>query len=103
MGFMKTIKIKGQTIKLISHAEFKKKLFKDKGFRKYWEEHAFERQIFEAVILARTRKNLTQRKFAEKIGVKQSALARFESGRTNPTLSFLKKVVSGLGLTVTVK
>ena len=53
--------------------------------------------------MARAQKNLTQRELAEKIGVKQSALARFESGRTNPILGFLKKVVSGLGLSVTVK
>jgi len=100
---MRIVKIKNKKIKLFSHEEVKKELFKNKGFRKYWEEHTFERQIFEAIVMARTKKDLTQRELAEKIGVKQSALARFESGRTNPTLGFLKKVVSGLGLTVVVK
>jgi len=90
-------------LKLISHEDFKKKLLRNLSFRKYYEQTAFEREIFEAIVRARTKKDLTQRQLAEKIGVKQSALARFESGRTNPTLSFLKKVVSGLGLTVVVK
>lgn len=100
---MKIVKIKNKNIKLFSHGEVKKELFKNKSFRKYWEEHIFERQIFQAIVRARTEKDFTQRELAEKIGVKQSALARFESGRTNPTLSFIKKVVSGLGLSVTVK
>lgn len=90
-------------LKLISHENFKKKLLKKPSFRKYYKESGFEREIFKAIIRARAQKDLTQRELATKIGVKQSALARFESGRTNPTLSFLKKVVSGLGLSVTVK
>ncbi|MFH0804477.1 MAG: helix-turn-helix transcriptional regulator [Candidatus Zambryskibacteria bacterium] len=90
-------------LKLISHEDFKKKLLKKPSFRKYYEESSFEREIFKAIIIARARQKLSQRELAEKIGVKQSALARFESGRTNPTLGFLKKVVSGLGLSVTVK
>jgi predicted transcriptional regulator len=46
---------------------------------------------------------MTQKKLAEKIGVAQSALARFESGNINPTLSFLQKITSGLGLKLLVK
>jgi ribosome-binding protein aMBF1 (putative translation factor) len=76
---------------------------KDPEYRKIHEASAFEFGILKAIIIARARQKLSQRELAEKIGVKQSALARFESGRTNPTLGFLKKVVSGLGLTVTVK
>ena len=90
-------------IKLISHQDFKKKLLKKSSFRKFYENSSFERGIFKAVIIARAKQKLSQRELAEKIGVKQSALARFESGRTNPTLGFLKKVVSGLGLKVVVK
>jgi ribosome-binding protein aMBF1 (putative translation factor) len=76
---------------------------KDSEYRKIHEASAFEFGILKAIIIARARQKLSQRELADKIGVKQSALARFESGRTNPTLGFLKKVVSGLGLTVTVK
>ena|SRR3989344_9181467 len=76
---------------------------KDPEFKKAYLASAFEFEILKAIIKARAQKNITQRELAEKIGVKQSALARFESGRANPTLGFLKKVVSGLGLKVVVK
>lgn len=76
---------------------------KDPEYRKIHEASAFEFGILKAIIIARAKQKLSQRELAEKIGVKQSALARFESGRTNPTLGFLKKVVSGLRLSVIVK
>ncbi len=87
----------------ITHKEFKKELFKRPGFKKVHEELEFEFRIMNALIRARVQKRLTQRALAHKIGVAQSALARFESGRVNPTLSFLKKVTRGLGLKLTVK
>jgi len=73
------------------------------GFKKAYEESEFEFQIISALISARNKEKLTQRKFAEKIGITQSALARFESGRINPTLAFLKKIATGLGLKFVVK
>ena len=94
---------KVNTIKLISHTDFKKELLKDARFRKVHEELAFESELIKALIRARVQKKLTQKTLASSIGVAQSALARFESGRINPTLSFLKKVTQGLGLKLTVK
>ena len=41
--------------------------------------------------------------FSKRIKIAQSSLARFESGRGNPTLSFLQKITKGLNLTLTVK
>ncbi len=84
-------------------SEIRKKWMKDPEYRKIHEASAFEFGILKAIIIARAKQKLSQRELAEKIGVKQSALARFESGRTNPTLSFMKKVISGLGLKVIVK
>lgn len=86
-----------------AHKEFKKELFKRAGFKKVHEELAFEFKIMDALIRARIEKEFTQLELAQKIGVAQSALARFETCRTNPTLSFLKKVTSGLGLRLLVK
>ena len=90
-------------MKLKTHKEVTKELMKRPGFRKACGELDFEFQILEALIRARIEKKLTQSELAIKIGVAQSALARFESGRTNPTLSFLQKVTTGLGLKITVK
>lgn len=55
-------------------------------------------EIIHAITQARVDKNLSQKNLAEKIGIAQSAYARFESCRTNPTLSFLQKVMNELGL-----
>ncbi|KKU77654.1 MAG: DNA-binding helix-turn-helix protein [Parcubacteria group bacterium GW2011_GWA2_47_64] len=90
-------------MKMITHKKFKAELLRDPNVRKAYEELKFEFEIIKAIIRVRAQKKLTQRQLAQKIGVAQSALARFESGRVNPTLSFLKKVTHGLGLTLTVK
>jgi HTH-type transcriptional regulator/antitoxin HipB len=84
-------------------AQFKKEAFKRPGMRKAYAEMQPEFQIIRKLALARAKKKLSQRDLAKKIGVTQSALARFESGNVNPTLSFLKKVTSGLGLQLLVR
>ena len=87
----------------IPYSEFKKELLKKPGVKKAYDDLGFKYQIIGALIDARSKKNLTQKKLAGKIGVDQSALARFESGRINPTLSFIQKITSGLGLKLVVK
>ena len=83
--------------------QFKKEAFKRTGVRRAYEKLEPELRIIETIALARIKHQFTQRELATKIGVAQSALARFEAGRTNPTLSFLNKVTSGLGLKLVVK
>ncbi|OGI82590.1 hypothetical protein A3I95_02180 [Candidatus Nomurabacteria bacterium RIFCSPLOWO2_02_FULL_44_12] len=84
-------------------AQFKKEAFKRPGVRKAYTEMQPEIQIIRALIISRNKKGMSQREFAKKIGITQSALARFETGGTNPTLSFLQKITSGLGLKLLVK
>lgn len=96
-------KLEKRGLKLTPFSEIRAEWMKDPEYRKIHKASAFEFGILKAIIVARAKQKLSQRELAEKIGVKQSALARFESGRSNPTLGFLKKVVSGLGLSVTVK
>lgn len=90
-------------MRMKTFAQFKKESIKRPGVRRAMEESDLEFQIIEAMIDTRVKKGVTQKQLAEKIGVAQSALARFESGRTNPTLSFLKKVTHGLGLKLILK
>lgn len=92
------MKLKGTT----THKEFMTKLMNKPGFKDEYEKLEPEFKIYEALIRARIERKLTQRQLARELGIAQSALARFESGRTNPTLSFLQKVTSGLGLKLTV-
>jgi predicted transcriptional regulator len=83
--------------------QFKKEAFKRPGVRKAYAEMQPEFQIIRALIISRNKRGMSQRKLAQKIGVTQSALARFETGKINPTLSFIQKITSGLGLKLVVK
>ncbi|TSC67680.1 MAG: helix-turn-helix domain-containing protein [Parcubacteria group bacterium Gr01-1014_73] len=95
--------MKKKKIKLIPFSVITRKLLNNPEFKRAYDESAFEFEIIKAIIRVRAQKKLTQRELAQKIGVAQSALARFETGRTNPTLSFLKKITVGLGLRLSVK
>ena len=83
--------------------DLKRELFKRPGARKIYAEIQPKFQIIRALIISRNKKGFSQRKLAKKIGVTQSALARFETGNINPTLSFIQKITSGLGLKLVVK
>ncbi|MBI3634137.1 MAG: helix-turn-helix transcriptional regulator [Candidatus Yonathbacteria bacterium] len=89
--------------KLLTHKDFKRESMKRPGVRKAHAELELEFKILDALIRTRIKKKLTQRALAEQIGVAQSALARFESGKISPTILFVQKVASGLGLRLTVK
>ena len=83
--------------------QFKKEAFKRPGVRKAYAEMQPEFQIIRKLALARAKRGFSQRKLAQKIGITQSALARFESGNINPTLSFIQKITNGLGLELLIK
>lgn len=83
--------------------QFKKEAFKRQSVKKVYHELQPELQIIRSIAISRTKKGISQRTLAKKIGITQSALARFESGKINPTLSFLRKVTSGLGLQLLVR
>jgi ribosome-binding protein aMBF1 (putative translation factor) len=89
--------------KFVPYARFKKELLKNTVVKKVYDDLGFEFKIISALIDARSKKNLTQKELAQKIGIAQSALARFEAGRVNPTLAFIQKITSGLGLKLTIK
>lgn len=83
--------------------DFKKEIFKRPGVRKAYEEMQPEFEIIRSLTRVRMEKKLNQRQLARKVGVTQSALARFESGKVDPRLTFLKKITAGLGLKLIVK
>lgn len=97
------MKKRKEKIKLIPFSQLKNKLMKDPVFKKTYDEFDFEFKLIRTLIEVRAKNKLTQKALANRIGVAQSALARFESGRVNPSLSFLNKVTHGLGLELTFK
>ena len=85
--------------------ELKKKLLQDKTVKKAYGDLAPQYALIEMIIRKRLKAGLSQETLAQKLGTKQSAIARFESGKTNPTLSFLTNITSALNgkLTISVR
>lgn len=83
--------------------QFKKEAFKREGVRRAYLELQPELQIIKKLAFIRAKKGMSQRVLAKKIGITQSALARLETGNINPTLSFVQKITSGLGLKLLVR
>ncbi|OGE33911.1 transcriptional regulator [Candidatus Daviesbacteria bacterium RIFCSPLOWO2_02_FULL_41_8] len=74
-----------------------KEALKNPEWKKGYDALELEFSIIEQVIRKRLEKGLTQKQLAEKIGTKQSAIARLEGGTTNPSVAFLEKVAKALG------
>ena len=74
-----------------------KEALKNPEWKKGYDALELEFSIIEQVIRKRLEKGLTQKQLAEKIGTKQSAIARLEGGTTNPSVAFLEKVSKALG------
>lgn len=75
---------------------FKQRLLKDKEFAAEYKRLQPRYDIISQLIEARIRKGITQQELAKKMGTKQSAIARLESGNYNPTLEFLIKTAKAL-------
>lgn len=73
--------------------------FKRPGVRKAYEALKFDPEfaLIDRLIEKRRHEGLTQAKLAKKMKTKQSVISRFESGDTNPTWEFLKKLADALG------
>ena len=91
-----------ERVQFVSFKEHLSEMMRDPEFKRAYDDLELEYQLISAIIDQRNKRGLTQRKLAEKVGTKQSAIARFESGNANPTLSFLKKLSRALDLKLTV-
>lgn len=77
--------------------EFKKELLTNPAVKKEYDALEDEFALIEALISARVSKKMTQKELAEKVGMKQTAIARLESGESNPTYLTLSKIAKVLG------
>jgi HTH-type transcriptional regulator / antitoxin HipB len=46
----------------------------------------------------RKRKGLTQKELSQRMGISDSAVNKYESGKENPTLHTLRKIAAALGV-----
>jgi len=72
------------------------KALKNPEFKKEYDALELEYSIITQVLKKRLEKGLTQKQLAKKIGTKQSAIARLESGNSNPSIEFLEKIAKAL-------
>ena len=79
-----------------TYSQFKREAFRSKKIKTAYATLEPEFQIITALIKRRLEKGITQLELAKRVGTKQSAIARLESGTYNPSLDFLKKVTSAL-------
>lgn len=75
---------------------FKNRLLKNKRIRREYDALGPEFEVIALLIRKRIERGFTQRELARRIGTKQSAVSRLESGTYNPSLSFLFKVADAL-------
>lgn len=59
-------------------------------------------KLFAEITRIRHEKNLTQHQLAKAAGMTQSALARIEAGRANPTLLQIEKIMAALKCELTI-
>jgi HTH-type transcriptional regulator / antitoxin HipB len=59
-------------------------------------------ELADAIRARREELGLSQRQLAERAGMTQPGVARFEAGGTTPTLPLLERLATALGLTLTV-
>ncbi len=81
----------------IPFSEFKRKSLADPEIKRGYEALELEFSIIKQIIQKRLKKGMSQEDLALKIGTRQSAIARLEGGRINPTVGFLDKVARALG------
>lgn len=84
-------------MKMKSWSQLKKELLKNPAVKKEYDRLTPEYAVISQLITIRNQKGMTQEGLAKKLGTKQSAIARFESGNYNPTLEFLQKTANALG------
>ncbi|OGL42720.1 MAG: hypothetical protein A2W05_02515 [Candidatus Schekmanbacteria bacterium RBG_16_38_10] len=86
---------------------FKKHLdesMKDPAFRKAWHDLDPEFELLESIIKAREKAGITQAQLAKKVGTRQSAISRLETGGfKNATVETLKKIADALDAKLVVK
>lgn len=85
-----------------SFKQLKKTLLKDPKLKAEYDKLTPEYQLVQAVIQKRIQQGLSQSQLAQKVGTKQSAISRLESGRYNPSLTFLTKIAKALDSTINI-
>lgn len=85
-----------------TYSQFKKTILKKGKVRTAYDALGPEFEVIASLIKRRLEKGFTQQELARRVGTKQSAIARLESGTYNPSLDFLRKVTYALGARIRI-
>jgi len=88
--------------KIISWDSIRADMLSDPAVKAAYDALEPEFSLANQLIALRAASGLTQREFAQRVGMKQSQLARIESGKQIPKLETLAKLASGAGYSVEV-
>ncbi|MBI5620005.1 helix-turn-helix transcriptional regulator [Candidatus Gottesmanbacteria bacterium] len=83
-------------------ADFKRESLKDPKVKAAYNQLGPRYTLIRQVLEARLQKCMSQKALAAKMRTKQSAIARFESGNTNPTLSFIERLARATKTPLTI-
>ncbi|HSI20204.1 MAG TPA: helix-turn-helix domain-containing protein [Verrucomicrobiae bacterium] len=82
----------------MKYEDLKKELLQNKATREAYIRSAPARALARQLFKARVTQNLTQKQLADRVGMKQSAIARLERGTHSPSLDTLQRLAEALGL-----
>ena len=83
--------------------DFKQQTLQNPEVKTEYDQLTPQYELIRQIIKLRQEQQLTQKGLAEKTGIAQSAISRFESGNHNPSLAFLQRIAEGLGKKVYVE
>lgn len=81
----------------------KKDLLKDPQLKREYDKLELQFKVASQIITMRQEKGVSQAELAKRMGTKQSAIARIESGNYNPSLKFLEKIAVALDVPLSLK
>jgi ribosome-binding protein aMBF1 (putative translation factor) len=80
--------------KAVDFQQYLHEQLKNPRFRKHYDECGKQLEIAYQILQLRKQKRISQAQLAEKIGTKQSNIARMETGQQNFTTDTLQKIAS---------
>jgi transcriptional regulator with XRE-family HTH domain len=83
--------------------DFREKLLEDPEVKKEYERLCPYYEFVDSFVTLRRQRGINQKELARRTSTKQSAIARLESGKGNPTLGMLVKVADALDAKLEVK
>lgn len=76
---------------------------KNPAFKAEWDALQPEMALVQAMIDARKKTGMTQKQLADRTGIAQSDISKFETGGGNPSLKTLQRLASGMDMVLHIE